>query len=273
VPGGGLHAAPPSDLTPHPAPHSSSAIISPSATRRSSERRLLSEESVPFVRRRVKQRGAHSWQLVIRNASARLCTSPVRSVGSAVAKLVEAEGGVVMTVSSGAENDSNPLGLVSDFASKSHSQPEEALNALLTVAQKIVGYQTVLISQIDPEKSQLRIHAVLNTDPALTVPPGLQIPLTASPCQHVAGSIQPFKAYDMFADPDLAMLPACKDMGAKVYIGVPVVVADGSFFGTLVGLDTGSKEQSPEHVEWLQVLARLAALEIQRQDIKELVAT
>jgi hypothetical protein len=53
---------------------------------------------------------------------------------------------------------------------------------------------------------------------------------------------------------------------------VPVVVADGSFFGTLVGLDTRSVEQSPQHVEWLQVLARLAALEIQRQEIKELVA-
>ena len=77
----------------------------------------------------------------------------------------------------------------------------------------------------------------------------------------------------MFADPGLAMLPACKDMGAKAYVGVPVVVADGSFFGTLVGLDTGFQEQSPEHVEWLQVLARLAALEIERQDIRELVAT
>jgi hypothetical protein len=67
----------------------------------------------------------------------------------------------------------------------------------------------------------------------------------------------------------MAILPACKDMGARAYVGVPVVVADGSFFGTLVGLDTGSKNQLPEHVEWLQVLARLAALEIQRQNTKD----
>ena len=76
----------------------------------------------------------------------------------------------------------------------------------------------------------------------------------------------------MFSDPDLAMLPACKDMGARAYIGVPVVGADGSFFGTLVGLDTGSKKQLPEHVKWLQVLARLATLEIQRQDTKQIAA-
>ena len=54
----------------------------------------------------------------------------------------------------------------------------------------------------------------------------------------MAGSIQPFVSVDMFADRDLAMLPAC--MGAKAYIGVPVVAADGSFFGTLVGLDTAA---------------------------------
>jgi GAF domain-containing protein len=77
----------------------------------------------------------------------------------------------------------------------------------------------------------------------------------------------------MFADPELALLPACKDMGAKAYVGVPVVMADGSFFGTMAGLDKGSKEQTPEHAEWLQILARLAALEIQRQEIKELVAS
>jgi hypothetical protein len=52
-----------------------------------------------------------------------------------------------------------------------------------------------------------------------------------------------------------------------------VVAVDGSFFGTLVGLDTRRKEQSSEQVEWLQVLARLAAFEIQRQDIEELVAS
>jgi GAF domain-containing protein len=178
-----------------------------------------------------------------------------------------------MTISNGGGISSNALELVSRFAARVFPQADDALNALLAVAQKILGYQTVLISQIDPERSQLRIHAVLNSDPALTVPPGLQIPLTASPCQHVAGSIQPFEADDMFSDPDLAMLPACKDMGARAYVGVPVVVADGSFFGTLVGLDTGSKKQLPEHVEWLQVLARLAALEIQRQDTKEVVAS
>jgi GAF domain-containing protein len=178
-----------------------------------------------------------------------------------------------VTTMNDAASGSETLELVADFAARRFPGPDEALQALLEVAQRIVGYQTVLISQIDVQNSQLRIHAVLNTDPALVVPAGLQIPLTASPCQHVAGSIQPFEAANMFADPELAVLPACKDLGAKAYIGVPVVAPGGSFFGTLVGLDTGSKEHLIEHVEWLQVLARLAAPEIQRQDVQDLVVT
>lgn len=171
------------------------------------------------------------------------------------------------------EGRSEALDLVSKLASQTFSCADDALDSLLCTAQEILGYQTVLISQISRTSSQLRIFAVLNTDPALTVPAGLQIPLSASPCQHVAGSIQPFKSADMVAEPELAALPACKDMGAKAYIGVPVFAVDGSFFGTLVGLDAHPQEQPPEHVKWLQILARLASFEIQRQDTKELVAS
>jgi GAF domain-containing protein len=145
------------------------------------------------------------------------------------------------------------------------------LDAILAAAQQTIGYQTVLMSQIDRDQSLLRIHAVLNADPALTVPPGLQIPLTASPCQHVASSVQPFNAADMASDRDLALLPAAKDMGAKAYLGVPVVLGDGSFFGTFVGLDTRPQEQTAEQVQWFQVFARIAAGEVQRQTISQLV--
>ena len=99
------------------------------------------------------------------------------------------------------------------------------------LAQQIVGYQTALVgAQIDREQSLLRIHEVRNTEPsALTVPPGLQIPMTASPCQHVANSTRPFTAADMLHDPELMLLPAAKDMGATAYLGVPVTLSDGSF--------------------------------------------
>jgi GAF domain-containing protein len=167
-------------------------------------------------------------------------------------------------------NDDGPLAAVADYASRQNTDPDTALTALLDTVQRVIGYQTVLVSEINTGSVQLRVHAVKNTDDALSVPQGLQIPLTASPCQHVAGSVSPFVSADMHADPGLAGLPAAKDMGATAYIGVPVILGDGSFFGTLVGLDLAPKETTDEHVQWLKVLAQLAALQIQRQDARQL---
>jgi len=44
-----------------------------------------------------------------------------------------------------------------------------------------------------------------------------------------------------------------------------VSLADGSFFGTLVGLDTAPQEQLNEYIPWMQILAQFAALQIERQ--------
>src|SRR5215217_3370855 len=112
-------------------------------------------------------------------------------------------------------NTEEARGLVAKLAARPFESPEQALDAVLGVLHEIIGFQTVLMSDISVEDSTLRIHAVRNSDPALTVPPGLEIPLTASPCQHVASSLAPFMSADMQADAGLAVLPAAKDMGAK----------------------------------------------------------
>jgi hypothetical protein len=129
------------------------------------------------------------------------------------------------------------LSPTAQYASCAGSDAEASLDNLLTVLRDIIDFQTFLVSQIDTAKSKLRIHGVQNSDPALTVPAGLEIPLTASPCQHVAHSVAPFSAADMHTDANLANLPVARDMGATSSIGVPIVLADGSFFGTLVGLE------------------------------------
>jgi GAF domain-containing protein len=158
-----------------------------------------------------------------------------------------------------------PLAATAAAATQAVGDPDEALDAILSALQQVVQCQTVLISDIDTDRGDLRIHAVHNTDPGLDVPQGLTIPLTASPCQHVASEIAPFNASDMHADPGLAMLPAAKDMGATTYFGVPVLLPDGSFFGSLVALDVASKPHTPEITEWMQILARLAGGQVQRQ--------
>lgn len=169
---------------------------------------------------------------------------------------------------------SSALAAVANHAANYATEPADlALAALVGVAQEVVGYQTALISHVDTEQALLRIHEAVNTDEALTVPVGLQIPMTASPCQFVASSKAPFIAADMLNDPELMLLPAARDMGAAAYLGVPITLSNGRFFGALVALDTRPRQASDEHVQWFQVLARFAGEQIERAGVGQLVAT
>jgi GAF domain-containing protein len=158
------------------------------------------------------------------------------------------------------------LALTADLAAQSFKTADEGIQAVLATAQRLTGLQTLLLTHISKTDSTLHVIAVRNTDPALTIPEGLQIPLTMSPCRNVAGEDAPFLMADLREDAELAVLPATKDMGACAYIGVPVIRADGTFFGTLAGLNVAPQEDLARHVQWLQILARLAAFQLERKD-------
>ena len=157
------------------------------------------------------------------------------------------------------------LALVANLTTQSFRSADEAIQAVLAALQHITGLDTTLVSRIDRSTSELRVLAAHNASPSLTVPAGLQIPLRMSPCHRVAGSDQPFICADMREDPELAVLPAAKDLGACAYVGVPVVLADGSFFGTLAGLNTAPQGDLDRHLHWMQILVQLAAFQLERQ--------
>ena len=157
------------------------------------------------------------------------------------------------------------LTLTAHLATQRFQTADEAIDALLVTLQQIIGLQSVLITQIDKAASTLQVLAAHNSDPALTIPAGLQLPLTMSPCHRVAGADEPFMMADLRDDAELAVLPATKDLGACAYVGVPIRRADGTFVGTLVGLDTTPQDQLSQHVPWMQILAQLGAFQLARQ--------
>lgn len=157
------------------------------------------------------------------------------------------------------------LALTADLTTKSFGSADEAIQAALAVVQQVTGLETTLMTNIRKAESALHVIAAYNTDPALNVPAGLEIPLTMSPCRNVAGSDSPFISADMREDAELAALPAAKDLGACAYVGVPVFLADGSFYGTLVGLGTSPRDELDRHIRWMQIVAQLAAFQIERQ--------
>ena len=183
--------------------------------------------------------------------------------------------GEVFVVATATDRPSNvdALALTADLTTKSFQTADEAIQAVLTVVQQITGLETTLMTNISKADASLHVIATYNSDPALNVPAGLQIPLTMSPCRNVAGSDRPFISADMRQDAELAVLPAAQDLGACAYVGVPVLLADGSFFGTLVGLGTTPREELDQHIQWMQILAQLAAFQIERQRAGHVAST
>ena len=170
-----------------------------------------------------------------------------------------------MAVDIGRTSNDDALALTADLTTKSFQSADEAIQAVLTVLQQITGLETTLMTNISKADSTLHIIAAYNSAPGLNIPAGLELPLTMSPCRNVAGSDRPFISADMRQDAELAVLPAAKDLGACAYVGVPLLLADGSFYGTLVGLGTTPRDELDRHIQWMQILAQLAAFQIERQ--------
>ncbi len=81
----------------------------------------------------------------------------------------------------------------------------------------------------------------------------------------MVGSVEPSPLLvgDALADPDFATRPARAMFGIGSYIGVPIVLADGTFFGTLCALDPEPRTLTEQQTGLLVVLARLVATQLQ----------
>lgn len=64
---------------------------------------------------------------------------------------------------------------------------------------------------------------------------------------------------------DFHDIPAVSVFRMRAYIGVPIVLADGSLYGTLCALDRSPQQKSRRDIDMLVILARLLASQIDRQ--------
>ena len=64
---------------------------------------------------------------------------------------------------------------------------------------------------------------------------------------------------------DFHDIPAVAVFRMRAYIGVPIVLADGSLYGTLCALDRSPQQKGRRDIDMLVILARLLASQIDRQ--------
>lgn len=95
-------------------------------------------------------------------------------------------------------------------------------------------------------------------DDAYGLAPGDGCPWSDSFCQHMVRGTAPQIAPDAMADPVYAAAAEGVDIPVGAYVGLPILLADGSLFGTLCGIDPDP--QSATMADQAPLLALLVGL-------------
>ena len=157
------------------------------------------------------------------------------------------------------------LGLRETPGGAAPAGPGAAIDQLVDAARTVLGVDVAFLSHVTGGEQTFTHVSSRAGGPALAQ--GLCLPEEAGYCSAMLRGDLPSGVPDTADHPVSAALPVTAALGVGSYNGVPVVLADGTVHGTLCTLDrsTATEADSSARTETLAVLARLVALQVQRQ--------
>ncbi len=96
--------------------------------------------------------------------------------------------------------------------------------------------------------------------------PGDELEVGSTICQEVRACQKIIVIPDVDASAQYRDHDTPRRYGFKSYISVPVIRTDGSFWGTLCGIDPSPRDLGPTTAKYFQLFAQLIALELDRQE-------
>ncbi|HWC27669.1 MAG TPA: HD domain-containing phosphohydrolase [Solirubrobacteraceae bacterium] len=132
--------------------------------------------------------------------------------------------------------------------------------AALAAAREVLGMDIAYLSEFGAGSQQVR-----DTDgPAdvFNLQQGTSVPLEQSYCRRMVEGAIPNAIPDARAHPVLGELEVTEEAGIGSYIGVPVRLRDGQFYGTLCCVSRETHPLTRSDVAFMHILARLAAGQI-----------
>jgi signal transduction histidine kinase len=165
------------------------------------------------------------------------------------------------------------LDSLSALSRRGFSTLQAAREAILQLVTEQLTMSSSFFSLVQPEHGNFEVVAVHNEPGTCKVEVGTVAPL--SPHFPVLMSIEdgpaPLIRENLYNDPATATLSAMATFPSTgCYIGVPVVLADGTLFGALCTVDPEPRQLSLTQAKLLVVLARLLAMQVERdQELKE----
>lgn len=156
---------------------------------------------------------------------------------------------------------------LSEVAGRGYASPAEAIDAILHLVRELFGLSTTIVTRLDDDRWRAMFAS---DDPGngWRIQAGLELSVSDTFCQLIQRAGAPAAIDDTLADPRTRDIPAASHHGVRSYIGVPLVLRDGSLFGTLCAQDRDVASLDDEDIALLEVLARLVAHELEHeQDI------
>ncbi len=129
---------------------------------------------------------------------------------------------------------------------------------LLAVARSALGMDLAFLSRLDTDVQTFTHVDRAAVGAALPLEPGSTSDASGGYCSLLLDGQIPASVPDVAAHPALAALPVTARLGVGAYCGVPVLLPDGSVYGTLCGLNgTAQEPPTAAQLEAVRTVARL----------------
>ena len=125
-----------------------------------------------------------------------------------------------------------------DKAGLLDTPPDERFDVLTTIAAKLIGVPTALLSLVDRDRQFFKSHFGLGEPYATT----RETPLSHSFCQWVVSGNEVLAVTDAREHPILQRNLAVRDLGVIAYAGAPVAEETGRLIGAFCAVDSKPHE-------------------------------
>lgn len=140
---------------------------------------------------------------------------------------------------------------------------EGLVRQLLEMLELVTNMESTYLTRIEPDNSQQHILFSRNTR-KMQIPEGLSVPWDDTLCKR---ALDEGKRYTCDVASIWGDSQAAKDLGIHTYVSTPVMLSDGSLYGTLCAASTEHRELSERSEQVLQLFAQLIAQQIQNEQL------
>ena len=141
----------------------------------------------------------------------------------------------------------------------------EAMHDLLHNMRLLLEMDIAFVAEfVDGKKVYRELDC--SSDSKVLVTPGASAPLETTLCQRVVDGRSPQVMRDVQLDPNVANLPAVKVLEISAYLTTPVVLRDGSVYGTLCCISHKPRSAlGPRQLDSLRYVAGIVAAELEKR--------